>query len=247
MIICDYCGQVIDNIAGRCPHCGAQVTIVPTQTESGTSYTTVTTPAVADEQTADNSGSGDYKVILASLGSCDPSAADDLLVDILGYAEAEAPELVSLVPAIVAENLSLKQAKYLAQALTEYGMTTSIRNSDGYVETFDDDDDSSSVFDSSGNFLSNVLAAFTGLSAANQVKKRSRFSLTNLLGNLFKPKYKRPVPPPHMRRTDIHPRQGQPGQPPMGARPQQPPQMGSRPQGHDRRTESRRNPGDRHK
>lgn len=193
MANCQYCGQMIQVTDRFCSYCGA-----PIPADAFSTGTTETSSADTTAQQAAVDTSGDYSVVLVSLGTCAQAAAIDLLEDTMGYAESQARELVSAVPTDAAVNLSRTQAQYIAQAMTEYGMQVSVQCAGEYVDL--GSDASSSVFDSAGNFLSGVLKTLGVLTAANRLTSFRKRSGISWLQRLFTPKYKRPVPPPHQRR-----------------------------------------------
>ena len=137
MAYCEYCGQKIDDDAKFCSSCGAPV--------PRTEWSAEGAPATyAAAQTSDSYGS--YRIVLMSLGSCSQAAALDLLEDTIGYTEAQARELLNVIPAEAACNLSCDQAQTIARAMTEYGMQVSVLNNEGYVDMVYEDEQTS-VFD----------------------------------------------------------------------------------------------------
>lgn len=185
---CEYCGQLIENGSRFCANCGAPVTATQTKVES--------------QESTMVSGSGNYSVILVSLGNCTKAAAADLLEDTLGYSEAESSDLFLMLPAQVAQMLNNQQANYLAQAMTEYGMEVSVSNGSGFV-TVDESAVTGSVFDNSGSFLGKVLSVLGTISGLNRMRKFRRLDNPRYYEKPYRPKTYKPAPPVHVRRN-IH-------------------------------------------
>lgn len=164
------------------------------------------TETVVNTYTAPNAGAyvdtGDYKIILLGRGTCRINDAAELLEDILGYSAVQAKGLIRVAPAEIACSLSLTQAQYIAQALTEYGMQVSVANEAGtYIDL--DHFATSSVFDIQGNFLPAVAGVLALLGAANRVHHVAHWR-RGPVPPLFSLRYRRPAPPPHFRRPPVH-------------------------------------------
>lgn len=190
MPFCSNCGYSVTEAMSFCPGCGASLAAqaapaasLPagdsyTHTDSNTQYT-----------------GGDYKLILVSRGTCSVANAVHILQDILGYTSAQARELVHAAPVECACNLSLPQAQYLAQTLTEYGLAVSVLNGMGaYVDL--SSTANTSVFDDNGNLLPAIAAALAMLSVANRVHRISHWRHTGPMPPLFRLNYRRTPPPP---------------------------------------------------
>jgi|GEM_PF-3527482 len=177
MAKCEYCGQYVDSSLSVCPYCGASL------------------PAVAASTTT--TATGDYYVILSSLGSCSAAAARDLLSDLLGYSDAETAEIISVIPAMIAQQLTLDQARAIAQACAEYGMEVALKDSNGYVTL---SDTGSSVYDSSGNFTAGVLATLATIGSINRMLKFRRWDDPGYRNHFFRPVYDYHMPV-HVRRS----------------------------------------------
>ena len=198
MAFCHQCGQEIGTGMNFCPGCGAAQTQLPVTVE--------TTPVItAGQQSIGiNKESNNYSIVIMSRGTCTVTNAAELVEDLLGYSAADARRILNALPCQAAQNLTSNQAIYLAQALTEYGMSVSIYCGDNVVDM--SQHASSSVFDQDGNFITKAAAAFALLTAANRVNRfirrpKRRFSISSL----FVPRYRwtarpyrrrRPAPPP---------------------------------------------------
>ncbi len=189
-VYCEYCGQLIEADARFCVSCGA-----PAPTVQG-----ISEQASSGQGTTIVSGSGNYSVILTSLGTCARAAAADLLEDTLGYSEPESADLFLMLPAQIAQRLSSQQANYLAQALTEYGMEVSVSNGNEYV-TINEADKTQSVFDMGGSFLGKVLSVLGTITGFNRMRKFRRLEDPNLFAHPYRPRTYHPAPPVHVRRN----------------------------------------------
>lgn len=228
MSFCSNCGRQLDESMKFCPGCGAplnssavpaaqtlpaNVPVAATAVQTPVAYTPATPAAKSD-----------YRVILLGLGSCSRANARNLLSDLLGYTMADARELVNAVPAEIACCLNEQQACILAQALTEYGMEVTVCDSDDYVDL--NSAASVSVFSENGSLLGGALAILATIGLVNRVSKIRKWNRP--FGNyLFRPIYRRSVPPPpirygiHRRQTMIAPprrRAPMPPRPPIGNR-----------------------------
>ena len=192
MSFCPYCGGETVPGARFCPGCGAEVAaeaIVPAAP--------VSVPAAA-EAPAYDAGLPEYSVVLYSIGTCAQSYADDLLEDILGYTKSEARQILKVLPTQIAQMLTMQQAQYIAQALTEYGMQVVVLK--GQTEIDLSPYATSSVFNSDGSFVSGVLTALGAITVANRIRSFRRWSRPSLLEMLFAPRY-RWTPPRHVTRV----------------------------------------------
>ncbi|MBQ1491336.1 MAG: hypothetical protein IIZ39_05200 [Blautia sp.] len=115
---CGYCGLGLEAGSERCPNCGA----VP-----------LPRPALVPGQDA-REAPGEYGVLLCSLGACSWLKGRELLKKVAGYSEEEAEKLLSLIPTQVAFHLSRGQAKILARAMAQEGLSVALRAGEAYVE-----------------------------------------------------------------------------------------------------------------
>lgn len=198
--------------------------------------------SVSHDTVSQHADSGDFKVILISTGICRVADALPLLEEILGYTSSKAKSLLRAVPVEIAQYLTLAQAQYIAQALTEYGMEVSITNAAGsYVNI---NDASSSVFDATGNLLPAVAAALATIGIANRMHHITRWTPVGPPTPLFRLGFHRPRPLMHFRRTlfrpaPVRPPVATPPRPPMRRTPPQP----FHPQGGHGMGGPRRSPG----
>lgn len=226
MPFCSNCGTSVTEAMSFCPGCGTALAAAqtpPTATlPAGDSYT------YTDTNTQYTGG--DYKLILISRGTCSVANAVHILQNILGYASAQARELVHAAPVECACNLSLPQAQYLAQTLTEYGLAVSVLNGMGeYVDL--SATANTSVFDSNGNLLPAIAAALAMLSVTNRVRHVSHWRHLGPPPPLFRLNYRRMPPPPRHSHRAPPPPPRRHSPPPMGrpSRPTAP--LGGRPSG----------------
>lgn len=191
MAFCSQCGAAVTANMRFCPSCGCQLageTALSTQV-SEEAYTSAVQPLEY----------GDFKVVLISSGACGTADALALLEDILGYTSAKARSILRAVPTEVAQNLTLTQAQYIAQALTEYGMEVSVTNAAGnYVDV--SDTARASVFDTAGNFIPAVASALALLGVANRIDRIRRWSPDGPPPPPFRLGFRRPAPRMHFRR-----------------------------------------------
>jgi len=145
-MFCSNCGTQIGTGVNFCPNCGAKVI-------------TVATPSAT---TAGN------MVMLVSLGVCAPATAAALLQQICGYGLDEALLIVDSAPITIARGLSDAQARYLAQALAEYGMEVSVYDGTGWREM---ESSSTSVWDQTGMLLAGVASALGLLGLDNRISR----------------------------------------------------------------------------
>ena len=177
MAFCPNCGTQIDATMRFCPGCGAAISsIIP--------------------NTVAAQGTGTYRVILITRDDCSRKDAIDLLEDLFGYSQAEAAIIVDGAPTEVVRGLTLAQARYIGQAMEEYGMDVSVYNGNTFVDLgFDNDDRRASVFNNDGSLLSTVAAALLGIGAANRV----RYTRWVQPIPVRRTRYRRPTPVPRRR------------------------------------------------
>ncbi len=188
MAFCPNCGAQLLEGARFCQNCGTQVAQL---TSSSSVYSTIQPPVYSSYDTSRN----DYRLIMVKRGTCTKANARELLMDIFGYTAVESNAILDSLPAEIACSLTFQQAVYAAQALTEYGIDVSVVNSDGYTDINRYAD--SSVYNSNGSFLSNVLSVLGTLTVANRIRSLSRWDRP--LVYTFRPTYKRTAPPAHIR------------------------------------------------
>ena len=189
MAFCVRCGQSLEDGMNFCPVCGTAV--AATDTPQAQTIPIVDTAPAYDPATAT-----DYRVILFSRGNCSAANARALLRDILGYSSSEARNILSMAPVEIACNMTMAQALYLAQALTEYGIEVTVCNSQGYVNV--PKAATTSVYDRTGSFLPAVASALATLSAVNRVREFRRWNAVTR-PSLFQLAF-RPAPPPRSAR-----------------------------------------------
>lgn len=177
-VYCEYCGAQLPDGAKFCTNCGAPA---PKTDETGHDRQTVV------------EGEGTYSIVLGSLENCTKAAAGDLLEGLLGYSDEEAAQLLNVLPALAAQNLTYEQAQYVAQAMTEYGMQVSIRSGEEYVEADEKSTSSSSLFDDAGELLAKAAAVFATLSAVNRMRDFRRYERIDYRDHMYV--WRRPVPP----------------------------------------------------
>lgn len=181
MAFCSYCGQTLTPGARFCAACGSPVTaeaLAPA----------VETAPVAAAPVVNYSSVPEYSIVLYSIGTCARSYADDLLEDILGYTKSEAKQILAAVPTQIAQALTMEQAQYIAQALTEYGMQVVVLK--GQTEIDLSGYATRSVFNSDGSFISAALTALATLGLANRLTRFQRVSKPSLLERIFAPLYR---------------------------------------------------------
>lgn len=190
MPYCTNCGCSVTETMSFCPGCG---TSLASSSVPGPVYTDPN--AGQSRSDTEYTQTGNYKLILINCGTCSIATAVRVLENILGYPSAQARELIHAAPVECACNLTLPQAQYLAQTLTEYGLSVSVLDSAGqYVDL--NNFANTSVFDSNGNLLPAIAAALAMLTAANRVRRVSRWRYTEPLPPLFRLNYRRMPPPP---------------------------------------------------
>ena len=141
---CSNCGVPLADGVNFCPNCGTRVSPVVTATAPG------------------------YKVMLVSVGTGNRATAAALLSRICGYTEDEALLIADSAPIVVARGLSDAQARYLAQALAEYGIEVSVH--DGR-EWRDWESSTKSVWDQGGSLLASVASALGMLGIGNRITR----------------------------------------------------------------------------
>lgn len=202
-MFCPYCGSSLNDQVNFCPNCGAQLK---------------DNVSAAKPAASAGKANAEYSLVLVSRGSCPAAVAGDLLEDIFGYSDSAAASLVREAPVVVGQNLTAEEAAYVAQMFSEYGIEVSVLDRD---EQYADLSSNAvkSVFDSSGNLLSNVLAVIGGLSIANRVTHYRRVRKPSLLERLFRPMFTPQRPPVHKRHIRIRPETIKTGFRPIPPRP----------------------------
>ena len=196
MSYCQYCGAPVAPDANFCSSCGAPVPAEAIVPAAETAPVAAPAPAPYDD------GSMDFSVVLYSIGTCARSYADDLLVDVLGYTGSEARKILRVLPTEIARLLTFRQAQYIAQALTEYGMQVVVLKGDAEIDIAPYA--TGSVYNSDGSFLSGVLTALASITVANRIRSFRRWTRTSLLSMLFAPRY-RWTQPKHVRHIQARP------------------------------------------
>ena len=185
-MFCGNCGAELTVQTNFCPYCGAPL-------RSATSSISLLHKASSTARSTNV-----YNLVLVSRGTCDAVTAGDLLEDVFGYTDAESANLIRMAPVVVGENLTAEEAATVAQMYTEYGMEVSVTDKqDQYVDL--SSKATSSVFDSSGNLLTNAAAIIGALTVANRITSYRRYRRPSLLERLFRLSFQ-PYPPVHRRR-----------------------------------------------
>ena len=225
-MFCSNCGAQVADGANFCPNCGAQLNAV--------AATTVPTVATAATPIPTAAVAGDT-VMLVSLGSCAPDNAACLLQQTCGYGADEALLIAQSAPCAVARGLTDAQARYLAQALSEYGMEISVYNQNGWLSF---ESASTSVWDKAGALIAAAASALGLIGLKNRISRDlmrrwdyphrftgNRPPVYRLHGDLTRrtpqpPQPKRPAAPPRpaakprpaaQPRPTAQPAHGQPG------------------------------------
>ena len=105
-MFCSNCGTRLGSGVNFCPNCGTRVTAL----QPGN------------------------MVMLVSLGTSNRNTAAALLTRICGYTDDDALLIADSAPITVARGLTEAQARYLAQALAEYGIEVSVYDGTGWRE-----------------------------------------------------------------------------------------------------------------
>lgn len=201
-MFCPNCGTQLGAGVNFCPECGTKVTA---------------TVAVVDAR--------DNMLMLVSLGTCARTTAAALLQQVCGYDASDALLIVDSVPITVARSLTDAQARYLAQAFTEYGLEVSIYDGNGWREWESDKD---SVWDSAGDLITSVAAALGLINLDNRITRdmMRRTDFPYRFSGVRPPVYRlnstlRAVPPRRVApvRPPIHRAPPVPPTPPMPPRP----------------------------
>jgi len=145
-MFCPNCGTQLAAGVNFCPNCGTKVA------------------AVTTVKTAEN----DNRVMLVSLGDCARATASALLQQICGYSAEEALLILDNVPIVIARSLNDNQARYLAQALAEYGLEVSVYDGNGWRDWEGDD---GSVWDKAGDLVTTVAAALGLINVGNRISR----------------------------------------------------------------------------
>lgn len=142
-MFCSNCGKKLADDVKFCPDCGTKV-IRPAAAEQG------------------------ERVMLLSLGTCAKTTGAALLETLCGYTEEEALLIVENAPIVVARGLSEAQARFLAQALAEYGMEVSVGDDGGWRDW---ESNTTSVWDNAGELVTGVAAALGLLGLNNRISR----------------------------------------------------------------------------
>ena len=154
-----------------------------------------------------------YAVMLVDCGVCSVPMVADLISDTCGYTDADARMLAINAPTLIAQNLTERQAAYLAQCLTEYGAQAAIYDRMGNKVLCSDVD---SVFDGTGSFLTKVASALGLIGISNRITRTIRKLTLPSRPTVFT--VPRPVVRPVVRRHNVrHPAPMPKMQPPRNA------------------------------
>lgn len=198
MSFCPYCGSETVPGARFCPSCGAEVAAAEAIAPAAPVMPVVNTAPAVNTAPVYDAGLPEYSVVLYSIGTCARSYADDLLEDILGYTKSEARQILKVLPTQIARMLTMQQAQYIAQALTEYGMQVVVLK--GQTEIDISPYATASVFNADGSFVSGALTALAAITVTNRLTRFQRWDRPSLLERLFAPRY-RWTPPRHVTRA----------------------------------------------
>lgn len=173
---CAHCGAQLQEGAAYCSSCGTKVAAAETQTAQYTTYsgTTQQTSWPAPQN-------GCCNVMLSSLCSAGVLKAAQLVSDVCGYSLADATGLVSTLPAIVSYNVSLLQAKSVAQTLYANGLDVSVYNGTETVDFHTTEDTTwtpattaDTALGSAGTRVAAAVAAVLAtLTAANRLRREN--------------------------------------------------------------------------
>ena len=205
---CPNCGTLIGEGVNFCPNCGAQLKAV-------VQPTVVATSAVEGNM-----------VMVTSLGTCSQVTAAALFQQVCGYSAEEAALLAVNVPITVARKLTDSQARYLAQAFTEYGMEVSVYDRNGWRDL---ESETTSVWDKAGMLIAGVASALGLLNVNNRITRDMirrmdypyqfvgarppRYRLNTRLVQQIPPRRPAPIPRPAPRPAPVPPRPVQPVRP----------------------------------
>ena len=143
-MFCSNCGIQLAAGVNFCPNCGTRVIAPAASTNPGN------------------------MVMLVSVGTSNRATAAALLARICGYSDEEALLIVDSAPITVARGLNDAQARYLAQALAEYGIEVSVYDGSGWREW---ESSSTSVWDQAGGLLASVASALGLLGIGNRISR----------------------------------------------------------------------------
>ena len=143
-MFCSNCGIQLATGVNFCPNCGARVIAPVAETVQGN------------------------MVMLVSVGTSNRATAAALLSRICGYSDEEALLIVDSAPITVARGLNDAQARYLAQALAEYGIEVSVYDGSGWRDW---ESSNTSVWDQSGGLLAGVAAVLGLLGIGNRISR----------------------------------------------------------------------------
>lgn len=146
-MFCPNCGTQLQDGVNFCPNCGTKVVAVTPMTVN---------PAAAQGN----------MLMLLSLGTCARATAAVLLQQLCGYDTDDALLIVDSAPITVARGLTDAQARYLAQAFSEYGMEVSVYDGNGWRDW---ESGNTSVWDQTGGMLAAVAAALGLISVDNRI------------------------------------------------------------------------------
>lgn len=143
-MFCTNCGIQLAEGVNFCPNCGTRVNAPVSATVQG------------------------YMVMLVSVGASNRATAAALLSRICGYTDEEALLIVDSAPITVARGLNDAQARYLAQALAEYGIEVSVYDGSGWREW---ESSNTSVWDQAGGLLASVATALGLMGMGNRISR----------------------------------------------------------------------------
>ena len=143
-MFCSNCGIQLATGVNFCPNCGTRVKAPAASTNPGN------------------------MVMLVSVGTSNRATAAALLARICGYSEEEALLIVDSAPITVARGLNDAQARYLAQALAEYGIEVSVYDGSGWREW---ESSNTSVWDQAGGLLASVASALGLMGMGNRISR----------------------------------------------------------------------------
>lgn len=144
-MFCPNCGTQLADGVNFCPNCGEKVAAI-----------------------AQAANENDNRVMLLSLGNCARATAAALLHQICGYDTDDALLIVDNAPITVARNLNDDQARFLAQALCEYGLEVSVYDGNGWRDW---ESASGSVWDQTGDLVNAVAVALGLMSSGNRISR----------------------------------------------------------------------------